>query len=91
MYARVTTGSYNASDLDKIEQIFNQDLVPGFKKLAGFQSFQGGFDRGANRFVAISTWDTVEHANAAQTLRPQFETIGARFDPPQNFEITTTS
>lgn len=91
MYARVTTGSYNAGDTDKIVEMIGQDLVAGFKKLPGFQSYQGGVDRDANRMVAISVWDTLAHANGAQGLRAQFESVGVRFDPPQNFEIPTTA
>lgn len=91
MYVRVTRASYKAADEATIQRMVDTDLVPALKTLPGFQHYEGGLDREAQRLVAISTWDTIEQSRAINAQRAAFEAQGLRFDAPETFEVTSTA
>jgi hypothetical protein len=46
------------------------------------------------QLVAVSTWDTEEHARwprqALGDFVPRLQALGVQLDPPEFFEVTTT-
>ena len=66
-------------------------MLPAFRQLPGFMSYAGGFDRAAQRGVAVTVWETVEQAAGGRTalgsMVQQFEALGVRFEPGQVYEL----
>ena len=89
MYIRVTRASYNGVEEDKIQHMVDEQLVPALKKLPGFKHYEGGMNRDAKGFIAISTWDTLEQSQAVMAQRKGFEALGVRFDASETFEATS--
>jgi hypothetical protein len=70
----------------------SQDVAYAVKKQAGCQSFLNLGDRSTGRSVAISIWDTEEHArfSAADVLGdivPRVQALGAQVDQPEFYEV----
>jgi hypothetical protein len=62
MYIRVTTGRFNASSAQEIQDLVAEKVLAVGRTLPGFGSYYGGIDRKGNRLVAISTWETEDQA-----------------------------
>jgi hypothetical protein len=88
MYARVTRGRFNVDTVDEVQRKIDEALVPKLKQLPGFQSYRGGFNRSTGTLIALSFWDTEEHAQALQAQRGSFEAMGVEFEPAEFYEIT---
>jgi len=96
MHVRVTRGQWadpTTFDSEAGQQLL-QELVAAMKGAPGNQSYLTGADRASGRTVAISTWDTEDHARAALTaigdIASRLQTLGLRIDPSEFFEVITT-
>ena len=92
MYIRIATLTYDPAQEEKVLRIIDEVAIPAFRQLLGFVSYTGGFDRAAQRGVAVTIWDDMDHAAGFRTalggIIQQFEAVGVRFDPAQLYELT---
>jgi quinol monooxygenase YgiN len=91
MWARVTRGQIDPAKVDEGTQL-SQAVAEAVKKQPGCQSFMNLGDRSTGRSVAISIWDTEEHArfSAADVLGdivPKLQGLGARIEQPEFYEV----
>ena len=56
--------------------------------LCQFRSYSAGLNHDAGTLIAISTWDTREQAQEAQTVRGPFQSLGIQFEASEIFEVT---
>jgi hypothetical protein len=93
MYLRVTRGRIDPARLDQLSGQVGQDVGAAIRRLPGFQSHMGGADRASGRTIAISTWDTEDHARyppeALGEVLSRIRALGVQVDPPEIFEVTT--
>jgi hypothetical protein len=87
MYVRVTRGRSDPANEEQLTRMVEEQLIPAVKRLPGFQSYTGGFDRTTGNLIAISVWETAEQAEAIGGLRGQFQSL-VQFDPADVYEIT---
>ena len=69
-----------------------EDVTEAYRQLPGFQSYMLGVDRATGQFVAVSTFDTEEHAHWKPTredLNARIQALGIQSDPPEYYEVTT--
>jgi quinol monooxygenase YgiN len=88
MYVRVTRGRFDPTKYDEVQRLAEEQLLPTIKQRPGFRSYQGGLNRDAGTFVAISGWDTQAQAQDIGAVRAPFEALGVRFEAPEVFEVT---
>ena len=93
MYIRITPIAYDPAQEEALMRLVEEQMIPAFKRQPGFVSYYGGVDRSAQRGVAVTIWDDMDHAAGLRTalggLIQQLEAIGVRFEPAQLYEITT--
>lgn len=91
MYIRITTATFDLAKEQELQQIIDEQMIPAMRQLPGFVGYTGGIDRASGRAVSITTWDDMDHAQglraALGSVVGQFEALGARFDPPQIYEV----
>jgi hypothetical protein len=94
MYVRVTRGQWAdpaSADSEAATQLL-QELFTLVKGLPGNQSYTGGLDPGSGRSIAISTWDTEEHAKSLSGISDvasRLQTLGLKIEPSEFFEVRT--
>jgi heme-degrading monooxygenase HmoA len=94
MYVRTSRAHCDPSECDQVLASAER-TNPALSQLPGFRSSYWGVDRDKGAFIAVSTWDTREHANfsrdalvavagpaASIALSP-----GAAMDPPEIYEV----
>jgi len=94
MFIRVTRGRVDPSRYDQMSQLV-PDVAASVGRQPGFHSYLQGGDRASGKIIAISTWDTAEHAALDRTtaltdVMPRVVATGAQLDPPDIYEVTTT-
>ena len=94
MYIRVTRGRIDPSRYDEMSQLA-PDVAAAVGRQPGFQSYVQAGNRAGGRIIAISTWDTEEHAALDRTtaladVMPRVLATGAQLDPPDIYEVMTT-
>jgi hypothetical protein len=91
MYVRITRGRFNPSTEADIQRIVEEQVIPAFQKLPGFQRYFGGVSRSTGMLTAISMWDTEEQAgfsrDALISAVPTLTALGVTFDPPETYEV----
>ncbi len=90
MYIRVTRGHLDPTRYDELVGM-NQDIITAITALPGCQSAQNGGDRTSGSTIALTTWDTEEHARlsrdtALAAIMPRLQAIGLHLDPPEIYE-----
>lgn len=100
MYIRISKGRYPAELHESVTQRLAESastLVPAIKALPGCLSFSAGSDAATNSMINVSTWDTLEHAQAMGSLAPmlalaqQFNALGVEFERPiANYPVLWT-
>jgi hypothetical protein len=69
------------------------DIVATLRRLPGNQSYLTGLDRTNGRTMAVSTWDTEDHAHfasdAAPDLASRLQAVGLQVESTEFFEVTT--
>ena len=91
MYMRITTGRFDASRANEIEQMVAQAVGTAARALPGFKSYSSGLDRQAGRFAAISTWETEDQAHGfrdklSTDVMQQLHAAGVQLDEAQIYE-----
>ena len=101
MYVRITRARCDPSQCNEALAVAEQ-TNPALRQLPGFQSSYWGVDRATGAMVAVSTWDSSEHAGfsrdalitaaAAGGAGPDAERriaqAGFQMDPPAIYEVT---
>jgi quinol monooxygenase YgiN len=100
MYIRISRGHFDPARLEEIRQMLQdsqESLAPALQKMPGFQNYHTGIDPNTNTMIAVSLWDSAEHAAALgqlpemNALRPVFQQHGVSFDPISTYEIFWTA
>ncbi len=94
MYMRVTRGRWpDPATVDGEAGRCCKILVAAVKRLPGNQCHVTGVDRGSGRTVAVSTWDSDEHArftlDAVGDVPSRLQALGLQLEPSEFFEVTT--
>jgi hypothetical protein len=91
MYVRVTTGNFDPAKEQELQQLTDEKYIPLTRQLPGFHSYLSGIDRAAGRFVSITVWDSLDHAQAFPAaithLLGEFTAASLRPEPTQVFEV----
>ena len=96
MYVRISRGTFDlakARDVIEMLRASEEQLAPALKQLPGLHSYQTGVDAEHDTMIAISVWDTAEHAQAMSrlpemnVLRSMFQLYGIVFDPLSTYDI----
>ena len=96
MYVRINRGSFDtvkAQDVIETLRKSEEQLAPALKQLPGLHNYQTGIDAEHGTMIAISVWDTVEHAQLLgqlpemNALRSTFQQYGIVFDPISTYDI----
>ena len=96
MYVRINRGTFDPSKAQVVQEMLRESeeqLAPALKQLPGLQSYQTGIDTEHGTMIAISTWDTIEHAQSLgqlpemNALRSTFQQYGIVFDPISTYDI----
>ena len=94
MYLRTTRGRFDPARYDELVPLM-REVNAGVQALPGCQGIQSGLDRSGGRLVAVSTWDTAEHANFSRDAGSlgevvrRTQAIGVQLEPPEIYEIVT--
>ena len=100
MYIRISHARCDPRQCDEVLAVAEQ-TNPALRRLPGFQSSYWGVDRATGALVAVSTWDTREHAGfsrdaviaaaAGAGAGPEAERriadVGFEMDPPTIYEV----
>jgi hypothetical protein len=62
MYIRISRSRCNPSQCDEVLTVAKQ-TNPALSQLPGFQTSYWGVDRASGAMIAVSSWDTREHAD----------------------------
>jgi hypothetical protein len=90
-YLRVTRSRVEPSRVDEASQVV-QAIVADIRQLPGFQSIVIGGNRATGEALAVTTFDTEEHArwtpdpNSDNASR--IRALGMQLDPPEILEVT---
>jgi quinol monooxygenase YgiN len=90
MYIRRTRGR-----VDRYDELvaMGHDIAAAVTALPGCQQYYGGGNRGSGTTIAVSTWDTEEHAtfsrDALASIMPRLQAAGVQLDPPEIYESLT--
>ncbi|HWQ15688.1 MAG TPA: hypothetical protein VNL77_23005 [Roseiflexaceae bacterium] len=92
MFVRISHGRFNPASESDVQRIVEGQVIPVIQGLPGFQRYYGGVNRGAGTLVAVTVWDTEEHASFSREnlagVMPALQAIGVTLEPPQIFEVT---
>jgi hypothetical protein len=95
MIMRIAFGTYDPSREAEITRWGEEHFVPSLRKLPGFVSYYGGFDREAGRVVGVTVWETREQADVlrerAMTVIDQLTALGVELEPAQTFAVAVHS
>lgn len=92
MHARVRVTSGAPDKLDDGIRHFQENVVAGYKKSAGFKGAYLLVNRQTGKIVGITLWDTEanmhETAAASERLRAAgTQVVGGTTPPPEEFEV----
>jgi heme-degrading monooxygenase HmoA len=91
MCPRVARGRFDSARYE--EALGQLEVNAAVRQLPGFQGLQLSFDRSAGRLVAVSTWDTEEHARFSRDafggLAARGQARGIQPEPPEIYEVVT--
>jgi hypothetical protein len=94
MYVRTSRAHCDPSECDEV-LASAQRTNPALRQLPGFQSSYWGVDRLKGALIAVSIWDTREHASFARdallaAAGPAASAMlgpGASMEPPEIYEV----
>jgi quinol monooxygenase YgiN len=95
MYIRISRARCDPSKCDEVLDAAKQ-VNPVLRQLPGCQNSYWAVDRSRGALIAVSTWDTQEHAGfSRETLAAgdgaagarRMQDAGAQMDPPEIYEI----
>jgi aminoglycoside phosphotransferase (APT) family kinase protein len=93
MYLRITRGRFDPAAYDQIRPLADEIQAAG-SRLPGLDRMYQAVDRVAGTVVAVSTFDTEEHARfsreaALGDVLARLQALGVQVDPPEIYEVTT--
>ena len=92
MYIRVTRGRFDPAKYDEFRGL-SQAVHAAVQRLPGCQSVHTGGDRNAGRLIAVSTWDSEEHArfsrDALGDVVARLQSLGGQLESPEIYESLT--
>lgn len=91
MYIRITTGHFDSGKERDVRSLIESTVLDAARQLTGFKSYNGGIDRQAGTFVAITTWETEQQARGfrdklSSDIMKQIQDLGVRLDEAQVYE-----
>jgi quinol monooxygenase YgiN len=66
MYARVTTFYLKVKFMEEASKVYQESIIPEAQKQQGFLKAFFLTNKNAGKFVAITIWESIEHALANQ-------------------------
>ena len=93
MYARLVTSQLQPGTVDEAVQIFRDSVVPDARQQPGFQGAMALVDRGANKTISITLWQTEAEAKRSATsgyLQAQITKFASHLVAPpvvETFEV----
>ena len=96
MVLRISRGQFAADRAETVRRMLAESeaiLSPALRLLPGFHGYYTGLADGDPRMIAVSLWDTPEHASQLgrlpemMQLREQFQAADITFDPITTYEI----
>ena len=92
MYLRITRLRFDPARADELLRL-TQPTTVTIRQLPGFQGFYDGLDRANGTAVAVSLWDTEEHAQmssaAFRDIVPHLQALGVQMEPLGIYEVVT--
>ena len=90
-YLRISRARFDPAQYEELQRL-NADLGSAVQRAPGFQQFLTGYDRAEGKGIAISVFDTLEHAQFSRDLLgdiiPRFQALGLQMEPPEFYEAT---
>lgn len=79
MIIRCATGRFDPAQFGTLRSFAQERLAATMRSLPGFCGYTAGFDQESGQFLAVSVWETVEQAQAADAaaapLRAEFAAL----------------
>jgi hypothetical protein len=90
MYLRITRGQADTANIEAVTQAVPAVLA-AIRALPGCLDARSGIDRDSGRSVAVTSWDTLEHAQfVREQLGAPLERLvaaGWQAEPPEIYEV----
>jgi heme-degrading monooxygenase HmoA len=90
MYLRITRGRFDPAAADQVAALM-PEVSAAVERMPGLQHLYQARDLSAGTIVAISLWDTGEHARFSREdlgdLITRIQEQGVQLDPPEVFEV----
>jgi hypothetical protein len=89
MYLRITRGRFDPANYDQVAAL-GGEVTAGVGRLPGLDRIYQALDRAAGTLVAVSTWDTAEHARwPRESLGELVARVRAvvELEPPEVWEV----
>jgi hypothetical protein len=90
MYLRVTRGRFDPARYDESVAL-SQEVADAIASRPGLVSYRGGGDHATGAIVAVSAWDTEEHARFGREqlggVLDRLLAAGAQLEPPEVYEV----
>ncbi|MCW5850690.1 MAG: hypothetical protein KIT87_11505 [Anaerolineae bacterium] len=96
MVLRISRGHFAADRAETVRRMLAESeaiLSPALRPLPGFHGYYTGLDDRDHWMIAVSLWDTPDHASQLgrlpemMRLREQFQAADIAFDPITTYEI----
>ncbi len=96
MIVRISRGTFDPARADVIDAALRDSavsLASALARMVGLLRYETGIEAGRGAMIAVSAWDTAEHAAALSGLpemnamRPIFQELGITFEPITSYEI----
>ena len=91
MYIRVSRARFDPARSDEIRPILDEIVAIG-QRQPGLQSYYHGADRMAGTAVAVTVWDTEEHARFDRAVLgdivTRLQALGVQMEPADIYEVT---
>ena len=95
MYLRIARMRFDPAQYDDawalIEALVAEALVATLRQQPGFQGYYGAGDRTSGTAVAVSLWDTQEHAQLDRAVPddfiPRAQALGLQFELAEVYEV----
>lgn len=92
MFVRVTVARYDPTREEEVDRYADDEIIPSYRAMPGFQGYGGGVDREAGRMVVVTAWDTREHAQYPPgflaKIGPRFAELDIALELSQVFELS---
>jgi quinol monooxygenase YgiN len=90
MHLRISRGRFEPTAYDELVRLAPA-IAAAVKRLPGCGRYYGGVDRAAGTVVAVSAWDSAEHARfsreALGDVLARLLALGVRLEPPEVYEV----